>query len=175
MTPLRTRSILLAAWAISPIVCGLILFLYRAIVPGGLWFGRAHYWTLPDPSGDFSMVRPDQFRSSFSDVTACGQFDQGIGSITAIHGNDRREIPALWVEVSSGPVADFRAIRSDYFGMDTAALGELWYFSATDEGVNRPLFGVEARSCPQLKLRLLPDNPEYLRQSFVRTFEVRPK
>ncbi|MGH8548423.1 MAG: hypothetical protein ACRERU_07450 [Methylococcales bacterium] len=176
MTNFRLRLAFLAAWAVNPIIMGLVLFPYQLISPDRLWYGNAEYWSLLNDTDMFSTVGADQFRSSFSQPTECGQLDQGLSSVMSVQGSHRREMPALWIEVSDRKlVTRFVALRSSYFGPDTGDLLSAWYFSASDEEINQPLISIAGGSCRRFDLRVLPGNPEYTAHSLITAFKIRPE
>src|SRR5262249_27279503 len=94
------KTAVLVTWALSPLISGGLLTLSESRNPTGAMPLDGNFWSLQRQSEIMDVVGPDQFKSSFSETTACGQLDQGLSELAIVEGQRKTTVPALWVEVS---------------------------------------------------------------------------
>jgi len=163
------KRALLVAWAVSPLLLAVWLLGPRFFGPAGAWVPRGSYWSLARFADLPDVAGAGTFRSSFSQAGECSRLNQGLSRISSVEQGRKQQEPALWVDLSDSTLTtQILAIRSRYFGPDTADLPKSWYFSASDDDTNGPVFELNSLpECEGIILRVLPASSEYVRQSVI--------
>lgn len=169
----RVVRIALVAWAVSPLLSGLLLALDAA------WRGDhdappgAVTWSLDSGAGRGTMPTPDAVRSALRDDLPSGRIlYHGLGRLRVSGPDGRQEGPVLWVELAApGGAPQFAALRGRFFGPGDLDLDQaLGSTLAAPAGAIRL---VQAREDAAAVTLQLAADPAYTSASLVRAIEVR--